>query len=306
MEKITRQKALYLLPLIVDNEASEEEKNAFFRYIHTDDDVRKKYESLLFIKQLLKTKYTPENAPKHLKENISALIEDLKKEQNEESVEGPAIFSVSDKADSQAEQNGKERNSASPDNFKKVSRYLAAAAVLLIFSLLTIELLERASTNNFHDIEIEELALSHFISGEQASLPDISYLPESPHHAMQLLEDEMSHQPKLPEINGASLRRIIYTSVIDGFETPVLEFYQDDINETVHVFAFRLNDLKKQYKMKRDPEAVKNCKTNKDYHIKNIEGKHVVSWKWGDYWYIAVSNHDGYDLIALVQPPDTN
>lgn len=306
MKKLTRQKALHLLPLIVDNEASEEEKTAFYRYIQSDEEVRKKYESLIFFKQLLKTKYSPEKAPDHLKNKISEIIEDMKWEQAEHSKVDNTTSSVSEKSASEAKRVRSVNEPSAHFSVKKTGRYLAAAVVLLIISILTTELLDKTSSNNFYADGIEEMALSHFNSEDQSSTSVVSFRPESFRHASQLLNDEMSHQPRLPEINGASLRRVIYTTFFEGFKTPVLEFYQDEIDETVHVFAFRLDDLKKEYKMKRDPEAVKSCNTNDDYHIKEIDGKHVVSWKWGDYWYTAVSNHDGDDLIALVQPLNPN
>jgi len=306
MMKLTRQKALHLLPLIVDNEAAEDEKTAFYRYIQKDEEVRKKYESLIFIKQLLKTKYSPEKAPDHLKNKISELIEDMKWEQTEHSKVDNISSSVSEKSASETERISSVKKPSPLFSVKKTGRYLAAAAVLLILSILTIELLDKTSSNNFHASGIEEMALSHFNSGDHISASVASFRPVSFSHASQLLNDEMSHQPRLPEINGASLRRVIYSAFIEGFKTPVLEFYQDEINETVHIFAFRLDDLKNEYKMKRDPEAVKSCNTYDDYHIKEIDGKHVVSWKWGDYWYTAVSNHHGDDLIALVQPLNPN
>ncbi|CAN5116568.1 hypothetical protein BH23BAC3_BH23BAC3_09700 [soil metagenome] len=306
MKKLTRQKALHLLPLIVDNEASEDEKTAFYRYIQTDEDVRKKYESLIFVKQLLKTKYSPEKAPDHLKNKISEIIEDMKWEQIEHSKVDNTSSSVSVKTASETERGRSVKKPSPHFSVKKTGRYLAVAAVLLIFSILTIELLDKTSSNNFYASGIEEMALSHFNSGEHISASVASFRPASFSHASQLLNDELSHQPRLPEINGASLRRVIYTTFTEGFKTPVLEFYQDEINETVHIFAFRLDDLKKEYKMKRDPEAVKSCNTYDDYHIKEIEGKHVVSWKWGEYWYTAVSNHNGEDLIALMQPLNPN
>lgn len=306
MKKLTRQKALHLLPLIVDNEASEDEKTAFYRYIQIDEAVRKNYESLQFVKQLIKTKYSPEKAPDHLKKKISEIIEDMKWERTEHSIVDNTSSSVSVKTESETEQTGRLRKPFLRLSVKKTGRYLAAATVLLIFSILTIELLDKTSSHTFYNGGIEEMALSYFNSGDHISASVASYRPVSFSHASQLINDEMSHQPRLPEINGASLRRVIYTTFIEGFKTPVLEFYQDEINETMYIFAFRLDDLKKEYKMKRDPEAVKSCNTYDDYHIKEIDGKHIVSWKWGDYWYTAVSNYNGDDLIALVQPLNPN
>lgn len=305
MKKLTRQKAIHLLPLIIDNEASDNEKTAFYRYIQDDDEVRKEYESMLFVKQLLKTKYSPQKAPEHLRQKVSDLIEDIQWEQNEKSIVDNSSSSLSEKSSPNAETMPAEGTTSSYFNIIKPARYVAAAAVILFISILTIELLEKASDDTFHIYQgIEEVALSHFNSGNHITASIASYQPVSSDHASQILKDEMSHQLRLPLINGAELRRVMYITFANGFNTPVLEFHQAGIDESVHVFAFRLDELEKDFKMKRDPEAVKLCKTYKDYHITEIKGKHVVSWKWGDYWYTAVSNHNGDDLIALVEPMD--
>lgn len=302
MKKLNKQEALLLLSLIVDNESSENEKAAFFRYIQNDEEVRKKYESLLFVKQLLKTKYSPKKAPDHLRQKVADMIEDMEWEKKEKSKVDNTSSSLSEKSSRKTEKIIDKKN---PSHFSmmKAVRYASAAAVILCLSFLTIDLLEKASTNSFQANQgVEEVALSHFNSGNHISASIASYKPVSADHALQILKDEMSHHLRLPAINGADLKRILYTTFADGLATPVLEFHQAGIDEIVHIFAFRLDELEKDYKMKRDPEAVKLCKTNDDYHITEIDGKHVVSWRWGDYWYTAVSNQNGNDLIAQLEP----
>ncbi|NBC28176.1 MAG: hypothetical protein GVY08_15035 [Bacteroidetes bacterium] len=302
MKHLTKKQALELLPLVIDDEASEPEKVAFFKYIQTDQEVKKKYESLLLVKQLLKTKYSPKKAPEHLKNRISDLIEDMEWETKESSKVDNDIRPIH--TDTQHQ----ESSDDPPSIFYRLltpARYIAAASVIFIFSLLTIELLEKSSEGQFQSIyDVEEMALSHFNTGNHVTASLATYQPTSSEHASTILQDEYSLQLRLPKIEGATLRRVFYTTFADGYTTPVLEFHQKEINETVHVFAFRVDDLEKRNKIKRDPEAVKICKSYKDYHIKNIDGKHVVSWKWGDYWYTAVSNHNGNDLIALVEPTE--
>lgn len=302
MKKLSKKQALEILTLIVDNEATEEQKKAFFTFIQKDDDVKKKYESMLFVKQLLKTKYSPEKAPPHLKKKISDMVHDM----NWEKTEGSKVDSNLSAVDPKSAKETTDENKRKPlINFLKPARYLVAASVIFFFSLLTIELLEKSSVNNLQTgYDIEEMALSHFNSGDHISASLASFQPESSEHASELLESEMAHKLRLPSIEGAKLRTVMYTTFADGYTTPVLEFYQSDIDETVHVFAFHMEELEKYGKIVRDPEAVKACKTYDDYHVKDINGKHVVSWKWGDYWYTAVSNHNGQDLIALVDPVD--
>lgn len=308
MKKLNKKEAIRLLTLVVDNEASEEEKVAFFKYIQSDKEVKKKYESLLFVKQLLKTKYSRENAPDHLKEKISGIIEDMEWEKEQESkVDNTSSYLNDSHAFDNNTYNDYQSEEKSPlYKLLKPARYLAAASVIFIFSLLTIEFLEKVSSDRlFNQSSVEQVAMSHFTTGSHLQASLASYQPVSFDHASQLLEDEMEYSPRLPKIEGASLNKILHTAFSDGYTIPALEFHQAGINETIYVFAFKVDDFNNKRSIERDPEAVKSCKTYDDYHIKEIDGKHVVSWKWGEYWYTAVSNHNGNDLIALLEPTQT-
>lgn len=305
MKKLNKKEAIRLIPPVVDNEASEEERIAFFKYIQKNEDIKKKYESMLFVKQLLKTKYSRDNAPAHLREKISGIIEDMEWEKEQESkVDNASSYLSESDTFIDTEVRGEQPAKQTAEFILlKPARYLAAASVIFIFSLLTIEFLEEMSSERiFTQNSVEQVALSHFTSGSHIEASLASYQTNSLDHASQLLKDEMSYSPRLPKIEGAELRKIMHTTFSDGYTVPVLEFYQDEINESIHVFAFKVDDLEKIGAMERDQDAVKSCKTYNDYHIKEINGKHVVSWKWGNYWYTAVSNHNGNDLIALVEP----
>lgn len=305
MKKLTRKQALELIPLVVDGEASEHDRIAFFNYIQDDKKVKNKYESLLYLKQLIKTKYSREKTPDHLKEKIAGIIEDMNWEQEEHSkVDNPQSYVNKEDHfelyDELSEQNRK-RNPVY--RLLKPARYLAAATVIFFFSLLTIELLELVSTDSLlSNNSVEQIALNYFSTGSHIEASVASFQPTSFNHASELLQEQMAYSPRLPSIEGAELRRIFHTSFSENYNIPVLEFYQQGIDETIHVFAFKVDDLEDKFTIKRDPEAVKLCTTYDDYHVKDIKGKHVVSWKWGDYWYTAVSNHNGNDLIALVEP----
>lgn len=305
MKKLNKKEAIELMPSIVDNEAAEKDKVAFFKYIQTDSEVKKKYESLVFVKQLIKNKYSRENAPDHLKDKISGIIDDLDWEAEQKSkVDNSSSYLGSDSAfDESNYKHPEPRQSSVFIKLLKPARYVAAASVIFIFSLLTIEFLDRMSGDRiFNQNSLEYVALNHFRTGSHIEASIASYKPDSFDHATQLLKDEMSYSPRLPKIEGADLRSILQTTIVDGHKVPVLDFYQSNLDEAIHVFAFKVGEFDDPGMVSRDPEAVKNCKTYEDYHIKNINGKHVVSWKWGDYWYTAVSNHNGNDLIALLEP----
>lgn len=308
MMKLTKKEAIELISSIVDNEASEDERVAFFKFIQKDSAVKNKYESLLLIKQLLKTKYSRKQAPNHLKEKIAGIIDDMEWEKEQQSkVDNSSSYLGSEGT---FEESGYKEPTANRTNpiFKllKPARYLVAASVIFIFSLLTIEFLDHMSSDRvFVRNSVEYTALTHFRTGSHIEASLASFKPESMEHASQLLEEKMAYSPRMPKIEGASLRSIVQTTFAKGHDVPVLDFYQAGIDESIHIFAFKVGEFDDPRMMNRDPEAVKKCKTYDDYHIKNINGKHIVSWKWGEYWYTAVSNHNGNDLIALLEPTGT-
>ena len=294
--KLTRKKALDLLPSIIDGEASKVEVDAFYSYIEKDDVVRKQYESLKTIKRVLRDKYPREKAPGHLKSKINHLISDLEsKKHSDTNIERlPGTFG-----------NETGTNQESPVLYKliKPMRYVLAAAVILFLTLVTIELLDRTSTSQLPTFQsLEEVVFNHFenTGNQEISLTAVS--PVDINHAAEYLESELSYSPRMPLFGDAEISQIIYTDFTPNFKAPVLEFHQEAEDEYIYVFAFKVDDLEKKSSLRRDPEAVKHCQTYDDYHIREVDGKHVVSWKWGDYWYAAVSNHNGRDVIALLEP----
>ena len=54
------------------------------------------------------------------------------------------------------------------------------------------------------------------------------------------------------------------------------------------------------YCLSEDIEAIEKCKSDSDTYIKDINGKHIVSWKWGNVWYVGVSNHHGEVLASML------
>lgn len=299
MKKLDRNSAIQLLPAVIDNEASYEERVAFFDYIEKDENVRIEYESELFIKKLLNEKLTKRSAPESLKKRINETIQDMTRESSTESNTddtSAALKSIEKKNDHIKKGYNPFRSVHKP------VRYIAAAAVILILSFVTIELLDRSSHVSFDTLSVERAAFTHFMDETFDDVSLSGIIPGSVEDASDYLHNELSHPLRLPLIEGAEINKVIYADFITDFKTPVIDFYQSDIDEHVIVFAFDIDQLKSNKQIVRDPEAVVKCKTYDDYHIREIEDKHVVSWKWGDYWYTAISNHNGEDLIALVEP----
>ncbi len=73
-EGLTKYEALELITPVVDDEVSEEERTAFFKYIATHEDVRRKYESAKNIKSLMGSRCPCACAPDALRKEIKRLI----------------------------------------------------------------------------------------------------------------------------------------------------------------------------------------------------------------------------------------
>ncbi|MFO7800544.1 MAG: hypothetical protein R6V22_12315, partial [Rhodohalobacter sp.] len=185
-------------------------------------------------------------------------------------------------------------------------RYAAAAAVILMITLMTVQLLER-STESFNEeiFVIENISAQHFQNATNATIePQIEAI--SFQEAESYLKEHYGLSMTIPHLKGTEFAGLVMADFHNGMQAPLLKYIQSDIGENIYIFAFNLDQLENFDHMKREENAVKSCTTQTDYFVNNIDGTHVVSWLWDDNWYSAVSNHNGHDLAALVEPLNTN
>lgn len=294
MYELTEIEAIQILPAVVDNEASEKEKDAFFAFIAKNELVRSQYEDALLMKKIIAEKLKREPAPSHLKKNIH---QTLKKMADGESMSTEDYLRVDLSSTDQPVTPGESRSKG------YLIRVLSAAAVVLFFSLVTILILNKIipQSTNSTNLILENVSLEHFINSNGAYI-EPHFRSVSTTEAEQFLKDHYDFSMTIPQITGAEFSGIVIAEFVDNFSTPLLEYQQHELNEIIYLFAFNLDDVSELNSLKRNNKAVENCQGNEDFHITEIDNYHIVSWLWDDIWYIAVSNHNGYDLASIVEP----
>jgi len=293
--KLTRKQAIKLLTAVVDQEATQDEKSAFMDYIKNDSDLHEQYKSALLIKKLLSERLQRVNAPDHLKKRIKSLLEqEAGQTQLQDLPMTPQVRDNSSEPQSSV--------SRFYQSFKPAMRYMAAAAVILFLTLTTIEFLDRSYNSDSQPIFIvENYTAQHFVnSGGQ--FIDPHFATTSTLEAENYLREHHGIEMTVPQLTGAQFAGVVLADFLDGFETPLLEYIQPDIDETIYIFAFNVEKITEHKYLKRDDAAVEICKTDHNFYVAEIENHHVVSWMWDGNWYSAVSNHNGYDLASLVEP----
>ncbi|MDZ7756867.1 hypothetical protein [Rhodohalobacter sp.] len=292
MNRLTKYQARLLLPAVVDNEVSEQEKKDFFEYLKHDPELKREYYSTLKVKQILSENLPRKSAPDHLRKKILHRLEVEKRTASFK--EGSSSVK---KTDESSKWNGL---------LKSGFRYIAAAAVILLITLMTVQLLER-STDSFSEemFVIENISAQHFQSAKNVSIePPVQ--TASLQEAESYLRDHYGMNMTIPHLKGTDFVGLVMADFHSGMQAPLLKYIQRDIGENIYIFAFNLDQLENFDHMKREENAAKSCTTQTDYFVNNIDGTHVVSWLWDDNWYSAVSNHNGHDLAALVEPLNIN
>lgn len=301
MKSLNRKQAQLLLPAIVDGEASEEERKAFFDFIGHHPDIQREYEQSVHIKHLLKHKLQRKKAPDHLKSNIMLVLDSLPTSEPEKTSK-EIEFDVRKKTDSRPEPNIPARKDPGT-----TIRYISAAAIILFITLVTLQILDQTTRapSVFDAMIVENVAAQHFIA---ASLNTLQTLIDthSPTEAEQYLSEQHGMTITVPEINGAVLSAITSAAFVNNYEVPLLTYEQPEIGEVIYIFVLDVDDISEHNELMRHHKAKQNCKQPYDYYVAEIEDHHVVSWLWDNNWYTAVSNHNGYDLASLIGPLNPN
>jgi len=295
--ELTKVEALELITPVVDDEVSSEEREAFMDYISEHEDVRKKYQSIKNIKQLVHTRCPCAKAPESLKEY-------LKKVQQEE-LPGESEAPIYD-VPSGGPANHNPGEALSPTKQSNSSSrwwMVPLAASILIAALIWgfFNFFSNSANPNTGVYNVEEYAYQHFMQHKGRFVrPTIT--TASLGTAELRLASDYNMPMTVPVIQNAKLKGIVFGEFVPHYKAPMLEYYIPSEDQYIYVFAFKLKRLKNFRNLVRDSEAVKECNQPKDYHIRNVNGKHVVSWKWNNVWYAAISNHDGNTLASLVEP----
>ncbi len=287
MKDLTKQEARLILPAVVDNEATDEERASFFDFIQSDSEIEKEYNDAHLIKKALSTANIRKKAPDHLKKVVLDTIEGLKMESEVDDEDVKSTVTPNQSA----------------THSTKWLRYLSAAAAVLFISLVTLQLLDLSTGTATvdYDVIVENMAAEHFInSGGQLIEPHFS--TSQPREAEAYLMEHFGLQITIPTITRAEFAGIVMAEFVDDFQTPLLEYSQQNIGETIYLFAFDMNQVDQHEKLFRLGEAADACIKSEDFFVAEINEYHVVFWLWENTWYRAISNHNGYDLAALVEP----
>ncbi|MFU8860877.1 MAG: hypothetical protein ACNA8K_10660 [Cyclonatronaceae bacterium] len=282
-----REELLELVTAIVDGEASEKEKERYLRAARDDSYFHHALEREKKIKNVIATRSHRAKTPEHLAHNIRTLIAtEARKSGATSTAENTRISSISG-------------SSQSSDSVKRKRRpsYFSLFAVAAAFLLAALLHLYQGTVSTESYI-VEDLVFEHY-NNHGGSLLPVSFASESTGHAEQILSNDYNISLTVPELQGASFSGVVYAEFVSGYHTPLIEYTVDD-GDHIYVFAFCLDELKKYRLLERDNAAVNRITDINDVYIKEIGGKHVVSWKWHDVWYSAISNHNGETIASML------
>lgn len=300
-KKLTKVEALKLITPVVDDEASAKERRAFMDFISDNEDVRRKYESMKKIKSLVDDRCPRAKAPSSLHRFVKDLdqLDQMAKENDQ-----PVFDIPRGKGPIARPKDQQSKNEASQANLLSVS-FSATIGMLVLFAAWALFTFSDFSPSVSANYNIEKNAYETFVKhkGEFVE-PTISTASLGSAEIRMATDYDMSMT--IPSLQDAEFKGVVYEDFVPNYEAPMLEYYLPSQDQYVYIFAFKLDKLKEFGQLVRDKEAVQQCDKPKDFHIRDINGKQVVSWKWNDVWYAAISNHDGNQLASLIKPLQYN
>ncbi|MDX1586927.1 MAG: hypothetical protein R3222_09290 [Balneolaceae bacterium] len=304
-ERLTKDEAIKLITSVVDDEVDDNTRISFFNYIEEDNEVRKQYESIKRVKKLVAERCPSHKAPDSLKLRVhNFLLEEQGKvkqlndnNESDNAVDKPSR--IPGEMHNGTAGNGTKTRASSGSTFQKWI-YAAAASFLIIAAFWGLVYNNQTSQQAY---SIEEYVYRHFDDHDGKLIPP-TINTENPADAEVQLASTFNMTMTVPPLSKAEFKGVAINEFVPGYQAPLLEYYLPGEDQYVYIFAFDMKKLDKFGSLSRSQEAVKKCIKPKDFHIKNVNGKHVVSWRWNGIWYAAISNHHGETLASLVEPLD--
>ncbi|MEX0994790.1 MAG: hypothetical protein WD599_04625, partial [Balneolaceae bacterium] len=201
MQQLNKQKALELLPLVVDGEAGENDRRAFFQYIEQDREVHRKYESMKRIKKLIRERTPRVQTPEDLKAKISTLIE---QENKKSPYRHPAHIGTEGEKPKTPEINAV-NDPPSPRTWKRLSypRWTISIAAVLLLSFIAFLVLDKTGPVFENEFNLEDYVFSHFVQQDHLSMNSIQ--PASLAEARETLSSRFSHSLRIPQVKEAHI-----------------------------------------------------------------------------------------------------
>ncbi|NGP76194.1 hypothetical protein G3570_06095 [Balneolaceae bacterium YR4-1] len=304
-ERLTKERAIKLITSVVDGEVDQKTRSSFLNYIEDDSEVRNQYESIKRIKKLVAERCPSHKAPDSLKLRVQQfLLQEqgkLKDLQNDttknEAVDKPSRIPGDTQSGVTRDASGPGANSSS--TYKKWM-YAAAASFLIIAAFWGLVYNNQSPSQAYN---IEEYVYRHF-DNHKGQLIKPTIETENLAEAEVQLASTFDMTMTVPSLSNAEFKGVAINEFVPGYQAPLLEYYLPEEDQYIYIFAFDMKKLDQFGSLNRSQEAVKKCVKPKDFHIKNVNGKHVVSWRWNGVWYAAISNHHGETLASLVDPLD--
>lgn len=303
-DRLTKEEAYKVITSIVDDEADEHMRSAFFEYIKKDSKLRNEFESMKRIKTLISTRCPCYKAPERLKVRVQKFILTVRNKQdpNGTFTENNGVtaldrpFPISFPASEEDNKQHARPEAGSSSTIKWV--YAAAASFLIITAFWGLVYNNQPVETTYN---VEEYVYQHFRKNDGKLVPP-NISTASLADAEVSLSSNFDMPVTVPPLKNAEFKGVAFNEFVPDFEAPLLEYYLPGEDQYIYIFAFNVDQLNQFGKLTRDKEAIKTCIKPSDFHIENVKGKHVVSWRWDKTWYAAISNHNGKTLASLIEP----
>ena len=295
-------KLFELITAFVDGEASPDEIIALEKLRRGDSTIDQAIDAEIQIRHTLRQKCRKIHAPRHLR---SKCLELLRSENLNATTTFDASENIASSKTTQIHQLHPSGRSQTNKTFvsRQLLRWLVAASVLFSVGFLSGQYIfpiqQDVYSQTTYTYAVEDLVQRHFSLASDVQLSEINSL-HTPIEAEQYLNARMGFELTVPELNNATFIGAEMSEFVPGYSTPLLKYSVAGQDDPIHIFAFPIDKMEGDIRLIRDIEAIKKCKSASDTYIKDIDGKHIVSWKWGNVWYVGVSNHNGEVLASML------